>query len=134
MSCVHCSPHTHTHTHTHTCATMSLHSNMFSLNGAPHVFMILISVFLPLICAPCADAHIHKSHLAGISVTNAVSQYDKSVHIKASQTVLSSSGQWVDVSWSGVSNPSIQDWIAVYSPASNALRPDQFAPIKYKVY
>ena len=50
--------------------------------------------------------------------------------------VLNKSGDWVDVTWSGVSNPSTKDdWIGVYAPPTNGntVNPQTQAPVKYQV-
>lgn len=47
-----------------------------------------------------------------------------------------SSGDWVKMSWRYVDNPSIYDWIGVYSPPMDdiyLINPTKQAPIKVKV-
>eukprot|EP00775_Hariotina_reticulata_P004167 gene4166-4415_t len=46
-------------------------------------------------------------------------------------TVLEQSGQWFELSWSGVSHPSYADWIALLVPAGADFT--QTAPAKYKI-
>ena len=49
-------------------------------------------------------------------------------------TVLKSSGSWINVSWSGVSDPKKSDWIGVYSPPiDSTIDPSYNAPVKYQV-
>ena len=47
-----------------------------------------------------------------------------------------SSGDWVKMSWQYVSNPSVYDWIGVYSPPLDdiyVINPSLHAPIKVQV-
>lgn len=47
-----------------------------------------------------------------------------------------SSGDWVKMSWRYIDNPSIYDWIGVYSPPIDdiyLINPTKQAPIKVKV-
>ena len=54
--------------------------------------------------------------------------------IKVNTSVLESSGSWVTVSWSGVSNSKKKDWIGVFSPpVNNSIDPATYAPVKYQV-
>ena len=60
---------------------------------------------------------------------------DDSVLLKVSQTTLKGPGHdWVNVTWSGVQNPSIGDWIGVYSPPVNGSGIDHslHAPVKFQ--
>ena len=60
---------------------------------------------------------------------------DDSVLLKVSKTTLKGPGHdWVNVTWSGVQNPSIGDWIGVYSPPVNGSNIDHslHAPVKYQ--
>ena len=59
---------------------------------------------------------------------------DASIGISVSPALLSHSGEWVTVSWSGVSQPSAGDWIGIFSPPTNgSIDPVQHAPYKYQV-
>ncbi|XP_031099292.1 probable inactive purple acid phosphatase 1 isoform X1 [Ipomoea triloba] len=63
----------------------------------------------------------HKEHpLARIAIHKTVLAFDKDAYIKATPSVLGGNGQnqeWVTLEYS-VSNPSIDDWIGVFSPAN----------------
>ena len=59
---------------------------------------------------------------------------DDDIVIKVNTSLLESSGEWVNVSWSGVSNPIGDDWIGVYSPpVNNSIDPAAYAPVKFQV-
>lgn len=60
---------------------------------------------------------------------------DDNVLLKVSQTTLPGPGHdWVNVTWTGVQNPSSNDWIGVYSPPVNGSTIDHslHAPIKFQ--
>ena len=50
-------------------------------------------------------------------------------------SVLEHTGEWVNVSWSGVPTPGDEDWVGVYSPPvnGNTVDPAAHAPVKYQV-
>ena len=57
-----------------------------------------------------------------------------SIVVKVNATLLERSGDWLTVSWEGVTHPSDSDWIGVYSPPINGgIDPTNHAPIKYQV-
>ena len=59
---------------------------------------------------------------------------DHDIVLTVNATELESSGAWVNVSWSGVSDPKKKDWIGVYSPPiDNTIDPSYRAPVKYQV-
>ena len=59
---------------------------------------------------------------------------DHHIELMVNATRLALSGSWVNVSWSGVSNPKKSDWIGVYSPPiDNTIDPSYNAPVKYQV-
>ena len=60
---------------------------------------------------------------------------DSSIEITVNTTLLKQSGDWVNVSWTGVPDPSHDDWIGVYSPPVNgsSIDPQAHAPVKYQV-
>lgn len=61
---------------------------------------------------------------------------DSSISLQVQPTTLSKSGEWVTVTWEGVSSPSKKDWIGVYSPPANnayGINATKNAPIKYQV-
>jgi hypothetical protein len=45
-------------------------------------------------------------------------KYDTSIKLQLSTTRLQRSGDQVTVSWSGVQNPNVTDWIAAFSPGN----------------
>lgn len=60
---------------------------------------------------------------------------DSSVSLKVDTTLVEKSGDWVTVSWEGVSSPSKKDWVGVYSPPANnayGINATKNAPIKYQ--
>ena len=50
-------------------------------------------------------------------------------------SILEHTGEWVNVSWSGVPTPGDEDWVGVYSPPvnGNTVDPAAHAPVKYQV-
>ena len=60
---------------------------------------------------------------------------DANIKLGASPNTLEHSGDWVTVSWSGVSSPSVEDWIGVYTPPTNgnSIDPKHHAPVKFQV-
>ena len=60
---------------------------------------------------------------------------DATIKLVASPNALEHSGDWVTVSWSGVSYPSFEDWIGVYTPPTNgnSVDPQKQAPVKFQV-
>lgn len=62
---------------------------------------------------------------------------DSSISLQVQPTTLTKNGEWVTVTWEGVSSPSKKDWIGVYSPPANnayGINATKNAPIKYQVY
>lgn len=62
---------------------------------------------------------------------------DSSISLKVDTTTVEKSGDWVTVSWEGMSSPSKKDWIGVYSPPANnayGINATKNSPIKYQVY
>ena len=60
---------------------------------------------------------------------------DATIKLVASPNTLEHSGDWVTVSWSGVSYPNFEDWIGVYTPPTNgnSVDPQKQAPVKFQV-
>lgn len=59
---------------------------------------------------------------------------DSSVSLTVTPSLLENSGSWVTVSWIGVTNPAISDWVGVYSPpVKSSIDPINHAPIKFQV-
>ena len=61
---------------------------------------------------------------------------DSSISLKVDTTTVEKSGDWVTVSWEGMSSPSKKDWIGVYSPPANnayGINATKNSPIKYQV-
>lgn len=55
---------------------------------------------------------------------------DEGIQLGFSHATLAASGQWIDVSWSGVQDPQDDDYIALYAPANVSVY--HTSPIKYK--
>ena len=57
------------------------------------------------------------------------------IKLVASPNTLEHSGDWVTVSWTGVSYPNFEDWIGVYTPPTNgsSVDPQKQAPVKFQV-
>ena len=60
---------------------------------------------------------------------------DENVTLSVSPTELSTSGDWVVVSWSGVKDPDSYNWIGVYvlDKSGDVLNPKTKAPVKFQV-
>ena len=60
---------------------------------------------------------------------------DSSIVLMASPTTLNITGQWVTVTWSGVTNSSGGDWIGVFTPPTDkgGIDPKNHLPIKFRV-
>lgn len=78
------------------------------------------------------DASGQDTHNAieGIQVHNLRHALDEGIQLGSSHSTLAASGQWVDVSWSGVQYPQDDDFIALYAPANVSAY--HTSPIKYK--
>ena len=62
---------------------------------------------------------------------------ENSIQFSVTPSTLSSSGEWVKVSWQDVKYPNSSDWIGVYSPPANdvyRIDPINHSPIKFQVY
>ncbi|CAI9096465.1 OLC1v1032622C1 [Oldenlandia corymbosa var. corymbosa] len=82
-------------------------------------FLILPAILLALLTSQGVRSHgVHP--FARISVQKTVADFDSHASIKAYPTLLGVNGlnqEWVDVEYQ-VSNPGIDDWIGVFSPAN----------------
>lgn len=61
---------------------------------------------------------------------------ENSIQFSVTPSTLSSSGEWVKVSWQDVKYPNSSDWIGVYSPPANdvyRIDPINHSPIKFQV-
>ena len=77
---------------------------------------------------------IHRLQMHCCAFVPFVLYIDDSIVIEVNTTELESSGAWINVSWSGVSLPTSDDWIGVYSPPiNNTIDPAAHAPVKYQV-
>ena len=76
------------------------------------------------------NAHKHVSPFERIQMHLASVRLDSSISISISPDALESNGQWVTVTWSGVSKPSKDDWIGAFSQLP--FNPSS-APAKYKM-
>jgi hypothetical protein len=56
---------------------------------------------------------------------------DSGVTLTVNSTQLTRSGQWFEVTWDGVPEPSFNDWIGLYVPASADVT--SISPAKYKM-
>ena len=59
---------------------------------------------------------------------------ESSISLTVSPTKLNKTGEWITVTWTGVSKPAKDDWIGVYSPPVNqSIDPVKHAPVKFQV-
>lgn len=60
---------------------------------------------------------------------------DDNIKLSADPTLLSKSGEWVNVSWSGVQFPTKDDWLGVWVLPNSTVSIDarKKAPIKFQV-
>lgn len=65
-----------------------------------------------------------------IQVHNVRHVLDENIQLDSSHATLATSGQWIDVSWSGVQDPQDDDYIALYAPANVSVY--RTSPVKYK--
>jgi hypothetical protein len=66
-----------------------------------------------------------------IRLRNAVVELGHHVEISANVTEVEGKQAWVDVSFSGVRDPSFDDWIGVFAPADADVMDS--TPVKYKL-
>lgn len=75
----------------------------------------LVTVLLFVIHATIILSHGSHPLRRAVRMENVQIRMDPSIQLSASPSTLQESGQFVTVSWSNVSTPSADDWIAVYS-------------------
>ena len=95
-----------------------------------HTALVFLAAFLLQACS-CHPVN----PLTSLRHNRARRNIDASVLLKVSQTTLKGPGHdWVNVTWSGVQNPSVGDWIGVYSPPVNGsnIDPSLHAPVKFQ--
>ena len=95
-----------------------------------HTVLVSLTAFLLHLCS-CNSPN----PLNSLRHDRAKRNIDDTVLLKVSQATLKGPGHdWVNVTWSGVQNPSIGDWIGVYSPPVNGSNIDHslHAPVKYQ--
>ncbi|KAL4435011.1 hypothetical protein ABPG77_003836 [Micractinium sp. CCAP 211/92] len=98
----------------------------------PSAAVLVLAAALAGVCSPAAaEKHNVLEHFpAASSVRVALaSAGSQGIHIHYNTSKLHGSGQWIEVSWSGVPSPDPSDLLAVYSPP-NAYA-DGRAPIKF---
>lgn len=68
-------------------------------------------------------------------MTHAIECADDNIKLSANPTLLSKSGEWVNVSWSGVQFPTKDDWLGVWVLPNSTVSIDarKKAPIKFQV-
>lgn len=93
----------------------------------------LLALWVALPTALAGPSFVHDVHnpLQLFKVEAARSVPDNGVSIAVNSTELHVSGEWFEVSWSGVPNPSYDDMIVLYVPAD--ANPSHTAPAKFKM-
>jgi hypothetical protein len=79
---------------------------------------------------PVTHPHEQLNPLDHFAVGNAHVAIDDAIHISADTPVLTTNGQWVEVTWSGVELPAFDDYVAVYEAGAD---PRHTAPIKFQL-
>jgi hypothetical protein len=102
----------------------------------PKMISQTLLAWLAVLCAVsvCTEAqHTVEYHnqLERINAPATRTQLDPSIRLTVNSSVLEQSGQWFQVSWSGVQHPSLGDWVALLVPAGSD--PAQTAPAKFKL-
>ena len=99
-----------------------------------HVLVVRFCLAVLCVATTCfgADVSGQDTHNAieGFQVNNVRHALDNDIQLGSSHSMLAASGQWVDVSWSGVQDPQDDDIIAVYAPANVSAY--DTSPVKYK--
>jgi len=72
----------------------------------------------------------YRTPLDDFGISNVIIEEDEDVMVSVTPTMLNNTGEWVTVSFSGVENPNINDYIAAYSPSNVDITTT--SPIKYQ--
>lgn len=100
---------------------------------------------LALVVALVADAHAYSAVQTWKAVATAAKAtdvalpglvrstigLDPSITIALDSSILQRTGRWFNVSWEGVANPAVDDWLALMIPAG--ADPAHTEPVKYKM-
>eukprot|EP00731_Ephydatia_muelleri_P012121 Em0006g1015a len=91
--------------------------------------VVVLGLIIPVI------SHVEVGLFDPLWHDRATIMMDSSISLQVQPTTLTKNGEWVTVTWEGVSSPSKKDWIGVYSPPANnayGINATKNAPIKYQ--
>lgn len=102
------------------------------MRSSLRILVHCVSAFLVATLTSCASIATHEIHnpLELYQTRNAKHLPDEGIQLGSSHTVLQHSGQWMDVTWQGVSDPRDDDFIALYAPANASVY--HTSPVKYQ--
>jgi len=93
------------------------------------IYQMMNFILIGILLIGSAFAHSLNS-LANIQIQNVQLNLDGNITLSASPKILTAPSEWVTVSWSGVREPTDQDWIGVFSPGDIDI--SRTAPVKYQ--
>jgi hypothetical protein len=84
-----------------------------------------------LVCTEAKHNVEYHNQLERINAPATRIQLEPTISLTVNSSVLQQSGEWFQVSWSGVQHPSLGDWVALLVPAGSD--PAVTAPAKFKL-
>lgn len=98
-----------------------------AISGAPLLAAVLL---LASACICVAhDSHNPLECIGAVTVSGA--HHEPGIDMRLNSTELTAPGQWFEVSWEGVEQPSYADWIGLWVPAHANVTAT--APAKFKI-